>query len=140
MTAAAALERLKIEMARCPYHAFLKPEAVSADAATGAVVVRLAYRPEFRLAYDSELFHGGIVSALIDITGHAAVAVQTGRVSPTIDLRIDFLKAARGGALLASAKPLKVGRAIARADVEIRDEEGQLVAVGRGAFSTSSGG
>ncbi len=130
------LGQLREEIARCPYHDFLRVEAVDADAETGAVVVRLPNRPEFRLAPDSDAFHGGILAALVDVTGHAAVACAIGRISPTVDLRIDFLAIARGEALTATGRPLKVGRSIARADVEVRNAEGALVAAGRGTFST----
>jgi uncharacterized protein (TIGR00369 family) len=129
-----ALDRLDVELARCPYHEFLGPQAVSAD--EGGVVVRLPYRPEFRLAEDSELVHGGVLAALVDITAHAAVALAVGRVSPTIDLRIDYLRPARGPALLAEGTVLRAGRSIARADVVVRDEDGVVVVVGRGTFST----
>jgi uncharacterized protein (TIGR00369 family) len=126
--------QLREEIVRCPYHDFLRLEAVSADAES--VVLRLPNRPEFRLAPDSEAIHGGILASLVDVTGHAAVACTTGRVSPTIDLRIDFLALARGEALVATGRLLKAGRSIARADVEVRDSSGVLVVAGRGTFST----
>ncbi|HEX8868521.1 MAG TPA: PaaI family thioesterase [Lentzea sp.] len=129
-----AVERLEAELNRCPYHDFLRPQAVAADAA--GVVVRLPLRPEFGAARDSDLVHGGVLAALIDITAHAAVAVEVGRMVPTIDLRIDYLKAARGSALVARGFVLRAGRSIARADVEVRDEAGVVVAGGRGTFST----
>jgi uncharacterized protein (TIGR00369 family) len=131
-----ALSRLAGELQRCPYHEFLKPEAVSADPAEGLVVVRVPFRPEFRRAHDSGDVHGGIIAALIDITGHAAVAVKTGRVSPTIDLRIDYLRPAAGPELVATGRLLRAGRSIGRADVEVRDHAGAIVALGRGTFST----
>jgi uncharacterized protein (TIGR00369 family) len=126
--------RLREEIARCPYHDFLRLEAVSADVET--VVLRLPNRPEFRLAPDSDAIHGGVLASLVDVTGHAAVACATGRVSPTIDLRLDFLALARGEALVATGRLLKAGRSIARADVEVRDDSGVLVVAGRGTFST----
>jgi uncharacterized protein (TIGR00369 family) len=134
-----AFDRLEVEIARCPYHDFLRPEAVGADSEDGTVVIRLPFRPEFRLATDSDFFHGGVLAALVDITAHAAVAVKTGRVSPTIDLRIDYLKAARGAELIAEGKVLRAGRSIARADVEVRDQDGVVVVGGRGTFSTLGG-
>ncbi|MCW2898553.1 MAG: hypothetical protein JWO67_818 [Streptosporangiaceae bacterium] len=130
------LGRLREEVARCPYHDFLQLAAVSADAETRSVVVRLVNRPEFRLASAGDAIHGGVLAALVDVTGHAAVACATGRVSPTVDLRIDFLAMARGETLTATGRLLKAGRSIARADVEVRDTAGVLVVVGRGTFST----
>jgi uncharacterized protein (TIGR00369 family) len=132
-----AFAALVVELERCPYHAFLRPEPVSAEA--GLVSVRLPYRPEFRLAWDSDVVHGGILAALIDITGHAAIASRVGHVSPTVDLRVDFLKPARGEALVAIGRVLRAGRSLARVDVEVRDPAGSVVALGRGTFSTLTG-
>jgi uncharacterized protein (TIGR00369 family) len=129
-----ALDRLHVEMARCPFHDVLRPEGIRAG--DGMVVVRLPFRPEFRLAADGDCFHGGVLAALVDITAHATVAVQTGHVSPTVDLRLDYLRAARGDAMTATGRVLRVGRSIARADVEVRDPSGAVVVAGRGTFST----
>ncbi len=131
------LQRLHDEIGRCPYHEFLRLEAVSAQPERGLVVVRLPYRSEFRLAYDSNVFHGGVLAALVDVTGHAAVACSTGRMSPTVDLRVDFLATARGEALLATGRLLRAGRSIARSDVEVRDPRGVVVVAGRATFSTA---
>lgn len=130
------LTRLREEIERCPYHDFLCLEAVSADPERQSVVVRMFNRPEFRLDPGSDAVHGGVLAALVDVTGHAAVACTTGRVSPTVDLRVDYLSTARGEVLTATGRLLKAGRSIARADIEVRDERNLLVAVGRGTFST----
>jgi uncharacterized protein (TIGR00369 family) len=130
----ALLERLKLEMARAPYHAFLQPDPLSVDEAAGLVSILFRARPEFRRAHDSEDWHGGVIAALCDIAAHAAVAVRLGDMAPTIDLRIDYLAPARGD-LIAKGKLLRLGRSIGRADVEITDPSGKLVAVGRAVFS-----
>lgn len=127
------LDRLRAEMARAPFHAFLKPEATAVDAETGAVTVLLPFRPEFRRAYDVDDYHGGILAALIDLTAHAAVAVQSGDMAPTIDLRVDYLRPVPGVTLMAKGRVLRLGRSIARADVEVFAAE-KLVAAGRGTF------
>ncbi len=131
------LAQLRREMARAPYHAFLEPEALTADSATGLVTIGLKAKPEFRRAYDSEDWHGGVIAALIDITAHAAVAVVTGDVAPTIDLRIDYVSAASGD-LIATGTMIKAGRSIGRSDVAVRDAKNKIVALGRGTFSTLS--
>jgi uncharacterized protein (TIGR00369 family) len=136
MTDPDALARLRAEMERPPYHAVLRPEPVAVDAQAGTVVIRLPYREEFRRAPDQPGYHGGVIAALIDLAGHAAVAVTVGRMVPTIDLRIDYLRAPAGGDLTARAKLLRAGRSIARADVEILDDNHNVVAVGRGTYST----
>ena len=136
MTEPDAMARLRAEMERPPYHAVLRPQPVSVDAQSGTVTIRLPYREEFRRAPDAPGYHGGVIAALIDLAGHAAVAVTVGRMVPTIDLRIDFLRAPAGGDLTARSKLLRAGRSIARADVEILDDTNNVVAVGRGTYST----
>jgi uncharacterized protein (TIGR00369 family) len=73
---------------------------------------------------------------LIDLTGHGAVAVKIG--TPTIDLRIDYLRLSTGESIVARARLLKVGRMLARVDIDVTETEGRLIAVGRGSFSTAS--
>lgn len=131
-----ALARLREEMERPPFHALLRPQAVAADAGEGTVEIRLPYRDEFRRAPGEAGYHGGVIATLIDLAGHAAVAVKVGRMAPTIDLRIDYLRAPAGGDLIARGKLLRAGRSIARADVEIIDATDKVVAVGRGTYST----
>lgn len=128
------LDRLKVEMARAPYHAFLEPEPVSVDEAAGEVKILFRAKPDFRRAYDSEDLHGGVIAAMCDIAAHAAVAVRLGAMAPTIDLRVDYLAPARGD-LVAKGRLLRLGRSIGRADVEISDANGKMVAAGRAVFS-----
>ncbi len=134
--AARLFARLKTELDSPPYHAFLKPVAESVNPQTGEVRIRVTYRPEFSGSPAQPMYHGGIIAALIDLAGHAAVAVQTGRTAPTIDLRIDYLKMAGPSDLVIAAHVLRLGRSIARADIQVRDADDVLVAVGRGTFST----
>jgi uncharacterized protein (TIGR00369 family) len=131
------LQRLRHELAHPPFHRFLRPEPVSVDAKAGTVVIRLPFRPEFRRAEDACDYHGGVIAALIDLSAHAAIAVQIGRMAPTIDLRIDYLRAAPGVDLTATARVLRAGRSIGRADVEVSGEGLPVLAVGRGTFSTA---
>ena len=130
------LQRLRHELRHPPFHGFLRPEPVSVDEAAGVVVIRLPFRPEFRRADDVSDYHGGVIAALIDLAAHAAIAVQIGRMAPTVDLRIDYLRAAPGVDLTATSKVLRLGKTIGRADVEISAEGTSLLAVGRGTFST----
>ena len=133
---ASALRRLQEEMERPPFHRVLRPKAVDADADSGTVTVALSFRDELARAPDEQAFHGGVIATLIDLAGHAAVAVKIGKMAPTIDLRIDYLRPSTGEDLVARARLLKAGRTVARVDIEVTDTEGRLLAVGRGSFST----
>jgi len=134
---ALTLARLHHELTHPPFHALFAPEVISVDPETGVVVLRLPYQPSFRRATDVDDIHGGVIAAMVDMAAHAAIAVQIGRMAPTIDLRIDYLRPVPGVDLTITARTLRVGRSIGRADVEVNTGPGTpLLAVGRGSFST----
>jgi uncharacterized protein (TIGR00369 family) len=121
-----------------PFHRLLGLQMVRAE--DGVVEMRLPWRDELGRADDSDWYHGGVISALIDIAGDYAIASKLGRGVPTIDLRVDYLRPARRGELRALARAVKVGRTVGVADVELRDANGAVVAVGRCAYSTVDAG
>lgn len=133
------LEWMRSTLAQPPYHDFLRPEVVGLDLAAGELTVRLPYRPEFRRLPDNDAIHGGILSALIDLCGNNVVVAKLGHFVPTINMRIDYLSMASGGSdLIAKARILRAGRSIAVADVEVTDDKGRLVAVGRCTLGTQA--
>jgi len=108
--------------------------------AKGYVEIRLPFRDEFLRHDGSDWLHGGVVSALVDIAGDYAVVTEVGTGVPTIDMRVDYLRPARRGDLLAVARTVRVGRTVSVADVEVRDEQGTVVAVGRAVYASPRGG
>jgi uncharacterized protein (TIGR00369 family) len=133
-----AIDQLRHSLAEPPFHQWLRPELISADEETG-VVLCLPLRPEFRRHPERPEIHGGVIASLIDIAGHTAVAAKLGHGVPTIDLRIDYLRMAAGRELRAAAVLLKLGRTLGVVDVRVTDEQGKLVAAGRGSFSARAG-
>ncbi|MGH9898770.1 MAG: PaaI family thioesterase [Pyrinomonadaceae bacterium] len=119
--------------ATSPYQRFLGLILVRSE--DGFVEIRLPFREEFLRADDSDWLHGGIVSALIDIAGDYAIITRVGVGVPTIDLRIDYLRPALRGDLVATARIIRAGRTVGVADVEVQDSGGKLVAVGRGVYA-----
>ena len=122
-----------------PYHQFLKMQVVSTDTEKGEVVLRLPFRSEFTRSVDSPQIHGGITSAFIDIAGDYALVALLGHGVPTINLRIDYLRMAENTDLVATARVVKAGRTIGVVDVEVVDEQGRVVALGRVNYSTRAG-
>jgi len=126
---------IELEVNHSPFHRLIGLELTRA--ADGEVEMRLPWRDDFRRQDGSDWYHGGIISALIDIAGDYAIASKLGRWVATIDLRVDYLRPAREGTLTALARAVKVGRTVGVADVELRDGQGAVVAIGRCAYSTT---
>jgi uncharacterized protein (TIGR00369 family) len=117
-----------------PYQRFLGLKLVRYE--DGLVEICMPFREELLREDGSDWLHGGVVSALIDIAGDYAVHSRTGGDVPTVDLRIDYLRPAKRSSLTAIGRTAKVGRSFSVADVEVKDEEGRLVAIGRGLYAS----
>jgi uncharacterized protein (TIGR00369 family) len=116
-----------------PYHQFLGLEFALVD---GVAELRMPFREELVSDPEVPYLHGGVIAALLDTAADYAVAAQLGHGVPTIDMRVDFLKVVGREALVATAWVVKLGRSVAIADAEARNEQGELVAVARVLFST----
>ncbi|MBI2834938.1 MAG: PaaI family thioesterase [Acidobacteria bacterium] len=122
---------------RSPYQRFLGLVLERAD--EGMAEIRLPFREEFLRNDTSDWIHGGVVSALVDIAGDYAIITKVGSGVPTIDLRIDYLRPARRGDLMAIGRVVRVGRTVSVADIAVRDQAGELIAVGRGVYASPRG-
>jgi uncharacterized protein (TIGR00369 family) len=74
--------------------------------------------------------HGGIYCDLADAAmGYAyAAALGEGESFTTVELKINFLRAARKTTLRAEAIVVKAGRTLGYVECEVKDQTGQLVA------------
>jgi uncharacterized protein (TIGR00369 family) len=118
----------------CPFHEWLGVELVSLDA-TG-IAIRMPWRAEFVSDPERGYAHGGVLASLIDLAADYAVAARLGRGAPTIDMRVDYHRAAMPGPLIARAAVIKVGGTLATAEARVLDEHDELVASGRALFFT----
>jgi uncharacterized protein (TIGR00369 family) len=136
--AQSTFEFVRDNIAATPFHQWLLPELVEVNEKASSVTIRLPVRPEFcRLPGRPEL-HGAIVAAMVDITGHAAIAAKVLHTVATVDMRVDYLRLAGGTELVAVATVIKLGRTIGVVDVRIDDDQKRLVAIGRAAYVTTS--
>lgn len=125
-------------IAQTPFHHWLKPQLQAVDETAGSITIHLPLRPEFcRLPGRPEV-HGGVIAALIDITGHAAIAAKLRHSAATIDLRVDYLRLAGGQELRAVGTVVKVGRTVGIVDVRMADDQDRIVAIGRAAYLCAS--
>lgn len=81
--------------------------------------------------------HGGILAALIDLAADHALFSRLGHAVPTIDMRVDYHRAAMPGDLLAKGRVVKFGSRFSVCEAQIFDAEGRLVASGRGTYYTA---
>lgn len=86
-----------------------------------------------------EVIHGGATYALVDTVGGAAVMSRSGRVSPTVDMRIDYLAPATTD-LRCEADLLRDGGTLAMVRADVFDEDDHRVATAHGAYKTSGQG
>jgi uncharacterized protein (TIGR00369 family) len=93
--------------------------------------------------------HGGVISAVIDVTGGLAAfmglqkklagepvdhKLEQFRKLGTIDLRIDYLRPGIGTSFESTGYVLRTGNKVAVTRIELINERHQLLAVGTGAY------
>lgn len=83
--------------------------------------------------------HGGVAYSLADTVGGAAAVSVNGTITPTIDMRIDYLAPATGDALHAEGEVIRNGNSVATVDVVVTDGEGTHIAEARGVYKTGGG-
>jgi uncharacterized protein (TIGR00369 family) len=86
--------------------------------------VTAGWREEWVVNPDRRYTHGGILSAIIDVAADYAIAAKIGRPVPTIDLRVDFHKAAMPGDLTAKARIVRLGSQYSTAEALLYDKDG----------------
>jgi 1,4-dihydroxy-2-naphthoyl-CoA hydrolase len=96
------------------------------------VELEVPVRPELLQPYG--LVHGGVYSSIIESAasvGAALFAMRSGQTTVGLENTTSFLRAVRGGKLVAVARPLHRGRQTQVWEVEVRSDEGKLAATGR---------
>lgn len=132
-----SIVRLQHELERAPFNKWLGAQAQDVDEDRRIMTICVPYRPEFSYHPQLPVFHGGVLAAIIDIAGYAAVAIWNSGATPTASLQVEYLAPAAGGEIIASGILRRLGRTLSRADVEL-SVNGHLVALGRGTFATMS--
>ena len=114
------------------------------------ICIRLKMRNELSLSRERAVLHGGAISAMMDVIGGTVVAwrlkeetrerplhEQARKLSRlrTVDLRVDYLRPGRGKVFTATGSILRSGSRIAVTRMELRNEEGSLIAVGTGTYA-----
>jgi len=131
-------EQLQEALARSTFIDFMGLTVISADPVTQQVVMRAPMRPEFERGKGSGQWHGGPIAAVIDTVGDFALVMLLGRPLPTVNFRVDYLRPAINTALLVTAHVRRSGRTVGVVDIDVENEAGQLLAIGRATYATAA--
>lgn len=131
-------EQVQAIFAQSPFISFMKLSVTSVDVERQELTVRAPIRAEFERAAGGGQWHGGPIAALIDTVGDFALAMLIGHPLPTVNFRVDYLRPAVKTDLIAVARVRRIGRGVSTADVDVTDEKGVLLAIGRATYATAS--
>ena len=102
------------------------------EVTSGEATLILQHREELRNSMG--LLQGGILGVLADVAGgvslYSVLSDPLKVVIPTVEFKLNFLRPARGGDLVARGRVVHSGRQIAVCQVEIFSEDGVLLATG----------
>jgi uncharacterized protein (TIGR00369 family) len=119
-----------------PFIAFLGLRVTEVDHARETVTMQCEMRPEFERGEGTGQWHGGPIAAIIDTVGDYALVMALRRPLPTINFRVDYLRPAIKTKLITTARVRRNGKSVGVVDVDVLNEQGQLLAIGRATYST----
>ena len=96
-------ERIKLG----PYHQWLGVEVT--DLTADEVVFHIPFRDEMMVHPERHYTHGGILATIIDMAADYAIMAWAGMAVPTIDIRVDYHRAAIKCDMIAKARIVKLG-------------------------------
>ncbi|MBT6960272.1 MAG: PaaI family thioesterase [Alphaproteobacteria bacterium] len=98
------------------------------------IEITMTWREEMISNPKARVTHGGILGALVDVTADFMIAAKLGAPAPTVDMRVDYHRAAMPGDLKAVGRIIRIGGTFSTAEAEVFDGDGKLVASGRGLY------
>jgi uncharacterized protein (TIGR00369 family) len=121
-----------------PFNRYLGVKLAKASA--GFARLEVPFRDELVGDPLRPALHGGVLSALADAAGGAAVwaGIEDARARvSTIDLRIDYLRPARLELVVAEAHVVRIGNRVGVADVRLfqPSAESETIATGKGVYN-----
>ena len=128
-------EEIQERLGQSAFIELLNLTVLSADPVKQQLVMRAAMRPEFERGRGSGQWHGGPIAAIIDTAGDYALVMLLGR---PLNFRVDYLRPAIDTALVVTATVRRSGRLVGVVDVDVANEAGQLLAIGRATYATAA--
>jgi uncharacterized protein (TIGR00369 family) len=129
------VEQVQALITRAPYHQWLGLRVIAVH--DDGIELKATWREEWVVNPERRYTHGGILAALVDLAADWAMVKKTGRGVPTIDLRVDYHAAAMPGDLTAKGKVIRQGGQFSTAEAQVFDQDGKLLASGRGTYFTA---
>jgi len=119
-----------------PYYQLLQISLEQID--TGFARFRMPFRKELTQAYG--MVHGGAIASLADTAVAFALMtlVQPGEKVLTVEFKINFLAFVNGGEMIGEARVVNKGKRLVMADMEVKDENGNLLARGLATYTILS--
>ncbi len=133
------LVKLQSLLESSPLHRLFGLRIIASDLDAQCVTVRMPFGPAAARDDSNAQFHGGAIASLIDVAGDFALIALLGYGVPTINFRVDYLRAAKPPHLTAVARVQRAGKSVGVVDINVEDASGSLVALGRGCYSTRAG-
>lgn len=134
-----SFDELAAQLSESPFHQVLGLRLEAFDPAAQSVAIRCVFGPQVERSRGTGQYHGGVIAGLIDIAGDFALIGVLGHGVPTINIRVDYLRPALNSDLVARARVRKAGKTIGVVDIDVEQDAGRLIAVGRGCYGTQPG-
>ena len=131
-TQAMSIKQLQNMLQLAPFHRWLDLRVVALT--SQELILEMPWRDEIVSNPAIGSVHGGVLSALIDLTGLYAINALGGSARATADMRVDFHRPATSGPLRAIGRVIKLGKQLSVAETRVEDTAGRLLASGRGAY------
>lgn len=100
----------------------------------GQLIASIPWKEELVSTPNPPTVHGGILASLIDLMGLYSVLTTENLCLATIDLRVDYHRPAGPAPMRAEAQVIKLGSKFSTAETKVLNEEGKLLASGRGVY------
>lgn len=129
------LEQMQAIVDRSPFNRWIGVKV--AHLGPDGLMLEVPWRLDLVSSPERNSIHGGVLASLIDTAGDYAIAARLGYPVPTIDLSVDYHRAASSGILRASAQVVHMGKQLITAQTRIADDQGRPIASGRGLYFDS---
>ena len=130
-----SMEKLQERLTANPFNAWMGLEILKLD--EESIEIRMTWREEMISNPKARITHGGILGALVDVGADFMIAAKIGAPAPTVDLRVDYHRAAAPGDLRVVGRIVRSGGTFSTAEAAIYDSGDRLIASGRGLYYTA---